>query len=97
MDEPASDASATDATADGEAGDTPSQAEGSGDVAPAETADTEAATEAAAPARKSRSKKASAEAGGDAGAPVADTSAQPAEGATDAAPAEGADTEPAAS
>jgi small subunit ribosomal protein S1 len=95
--EPATDASESDAAADDEAGHTPSQAEGSGDAAPAEGADTEAAVESAAPARKGRAKKESADAGGDAGAPVADTSAQPAEGAADAAPAEGADTEPPAS
>jgi small subunit ribosomal protein S1 len=97
--EPAAQAEPASATADA-AGDTEeastaetSQAEGADAAAPDDGADTDEATQAAVPSRKGRSKKTDAPA--DAGAPVADTSAEPAEGSPDAAPAEGGDTEPA--
>jgi len=69
----------------------PSQAEGADAGAPADGADQEEATQSAAPARRSRSKK--ADTGDEAAAPVADTSAEPAEGSPEAAPEEGGDTE----
>jgi small subunit ribosomal protein S1 len=95
--EPTAQAADSAAAADDASSGEASQAEGDPAATSADGADKEDASlpaTPATPARKGRSKKAGS-AGANSGAPVADTSAEPAEGSPDAAPAEGGDTEPA--
>jgi small subunit ribosomal protein S1 len=88
------DAEPTEAEAPADAEAAPADAEPTEAEAPADAeGDTHESAKTAAPSRASRSKRRADESAEESGAPVADTSGEPAEGSPEAAPAAGGDTE----